>query len=83
LLFREPTWPSAKKELSDPGFLHKCVRFFVCFSYSRLTTYASRRLKDFVQNEKDKISNTTLKQIGKYTKQAVGLFIQIPGPDRC
>jgi dynein heavy chain len=46
ILEKEPSWPSAKKELNDPNFLN--------------------RLQNF---EKDKISNSTLKQIGKFTKQ--------------
>jgi len=46
VLEKEPTWASAKRELSDPNFLH------------RLQTF-----------DRDNISNATLKQIGKYTKQ--------------
>ena len=46
---REANWATAKRELSDPNFIH--------------------RLQEFVANEKDKISNQTLKLISKYTKQ--------------
>lgn len=46
LLQREPSWSSAKKELSNPNFL--------------------KNLQGF---DRDNISNSTLKQISKYTKQ--------------